>query len=79
MGAPQVFGFLIRLCTENVLRGRVPCQMLSEVSTPPNEARLSKTTLWVFVDPREQSEYGGIHSDEVTEDGPFIGHLVFGL
>lgn len=53
--------------------------MLSEVSTPPNEARLSKTTLWVFVDPWEQSEYGGIHSDEVTENGPFFGHLVFGL
>lgn len=52
--------------------------MLSEVSTPPNEARLSKTTLWVFVDPRGQTEYGGIHS-EVTEDGPFYGHLVFGL
>lgn len=51
--------------------------MLSELSTPPNKALLSKTTPWVFVDPRGQSEYGGIHSDEVTEDGPFFWLLSF--
>ncbi|TWW62743.1 Rho guanine nucleotide exchange factor 10-like protein [Takifugu flavidus] len=47
---PSTFFLVSSGCKDN------PSMMLSEVSTPPNEARLSKTTSWAFVDPTEQRE-----------------------